>query len=205
MASNAAGDDKLRKIIALQQVQLQNLIPAGTILPYAGKSIPDGWLACDGRSYLKQEHKKLYDAIGTLWGAKDNKSFNVPDLRGYFLRGLDSGALRDADCNARGSFEGASSSGCEVGTIQSYGTSLKGIEIKTATDGSHKHDYNGVGGHPWNGAGPYYTVSVDMNSKNTKQAFIDVDGSNHSHAINVANDSSETRPKNVAVNYIIKF
>ena len=64
------------------------LVPPGTILPYGGMSAPPGYLMCDGASYSKTgTYEALFAAISTNYGAPDETSFNVPDLRGMFLRG----------------------------------------------------------------------------------------------------------------------
>lgn len=64
--------------------------PAGTIIAYAGKSIPKGWELCDGREVSKKDPKyvNLYTAIKTTWGGNDNPNFKLPDLREQFLSGV---------------------------------------------------------------------------------------------------------------------
>ncbi|WP_019219026.1 phage tail protein [Bartonella florencae] len=65
-------------------------LPSGLIGPFAMERLPAGWLPCDGRAYLRRTYRALFDAIGTTWGAGDGIStFNVPDFRGMFLRGMD--------------------------------------------------------------------------------------------------------------------
>ncbi|SSZ40953.1 Phage Tail Collar Domain [Bartonella grahamii] len=52
--------------------------------------LPDGWLPCDGRAYSRYVYWDLFCVIGTTWGEGDGvTTFNVPDFRGMFLRGLD--------------------------------------------------------------------------------------------------------------------
>lgn len=46
-----------------------------------------GWLLCNGASLARTDYPSLFAAIGTVWGSADGNSFNVPDLRGCFLRG----------------------------------------------------------------------------------------------------------------------
>jgi microcystin-dependent protein len=68
-------------------------VPPGSILDFAGAVAPEGWLLCDGAAYVRTEHQKLFDAIGTAWGAGDGTStFNVPDLRGRTAIGAGTGA-----------------------------------------------------------------------------------------------------------------
>jgi microcystin-dependent protein len=53
---------------------------------------PSGFLACDGSAVSRSQYAALFTAIGTTYGAGDGSTtFNLPDLRGEFVRGLDSG------------------------------------------------------------------------------------------------------------------
>lgn len=68
------------------------LYPAGFIGTFAMQAIPSGWLLCDGSAYSRSYYSDLFAAIGTTWGSGDGfRTFNVPDLRGMFLRGFDDG------------------------------------------------------------------------------------------------------------------
>lgn len=55
----------------------------GTIIPHARETLPDGWLACDGSTYLRQDYPDLYGVLdaGLII---DANSFAVPDLRARF-------------------------------------------------------------------------------------------------------------------------
>lgn len=54
---------------------------------------PTKFIPCEGGEYSRTTYAKLFAKIGTAFGAGDGSTtFNVPDLRGQFLRGLDSGA-----------------------------------------------------------------------------------------------------------------
>jgi microcystin-dependent protein len=51
-----------------------------------------GWLKCNGAAVSRSTYAVLFAAIGTLYGAGDGTTtFNLPDYRGEFLRGLDDG------------------------------------------------------------------------------------------------------------------
>lgn len=56
--------------------------PAGAVLEFAGATAPDGFLLCDGASYLRTDYPALFKAIGTVWGAADALHFNVPNHQG---------------------------------------------------------------------------------------------------------------------------
>ena len=48
------------------------------------------WLPCDGRELDIGLYSALFAAIGIAWGGDVKKGkFNLPDLQGYFLRGVD--------------------------------------------------------------------------------------------------------------------
>lgn len=59
-------------------------LPAGIgPLPYAGSTVPTGWLECDGSAVSRTTFAALFTAISTTWGAGDGSTtFNLPDCRG---------------------------------------------------------------------------------------------------------------------------
>ena len=60
----------------------------GFVLPYYGKTAPPGTLACDGSEISREAYKELFQVLGTKAGAGNGSTtFNVPDLRGVFIRG----------------------------------------------------------------------------------------------------------------------
>lgn len=67
-------------------------IPSGAITYFAMNSAPTGFLAANGAAVSRSTYSSLFSAIGTTFGAGDGSStFNVPDLRGQFPRGMDNG------------------------------------------------------------------------------------------------------------------
>ncbi|WP_375704535.1 phage tail protein [Bartonella sp. AD328YNZD] len=76
--------------LSLSQEPVIPVYPPGTIGIFGMQVLPDGWLPCDGKAYLRSDYPALYEAIGIRWGGADSwTKFNVPDLRGVFLRGVD--------------------------------------------------------------------------------------------------------------------
>ena len=68
------------------------LVPTGAVLPFAMSTAPSGWLECDGAAVSRTTYAALFSAIGTTHGTGDGSTtFNVPDLRGEFVRGWDHG------------------------------------------------------------------------------------------------------------------
>lgn len=83
----------LNKITAQGLFRKAGILPVGTILPFAGTVIPDGFVLCDGSEYTTTELNDLFKVIGYTYKSlgllQGNNTFAVPDLRGRFPLGLD--------------------------------------------------------------------------------------------------------------------
>jgi len=78
---------------------------AGTVVPWGGSTAPTGWLECDGSAVSRTTYADLFTAIGTTYGVGDGSTtFNLPDLRGEFIRGWDNGKGTDSG-RTLGSFQ----------------------------------------------------------------------------------------------------
>jgi len=65
---------------------------AGAVTWFAGTTAPSGWLVANGQSVSRTTYAALFSAIGTTFGSGDGSTtFNIPDLRGEFVRGADLG------------------------------------------------------------------------------------------------------------------
>ena len=65
-----------------------SLVPPGTIIAFAGKTIPDGYLSCNGALVSRTQFADLFAAIGTTWGTGDGKTtFRLPNMHHRFLEG----------------------------------------------------------------------------------------------------------------------
>lgn len=70
----------------------QDGIVAGVIYPYTGSAIPNGFLLCNGAAVSRTKYAKLFDAIGTTYGAGDGRTtFNLPNLKQRMLIGSGDG------------------------------------------------------------------------------------------------------------------
>ena len=66
-------------------------VPTGTILPFAGTTVPVGYLLCNYAAVSRTTYAKLFSVIGTTWGAGDGSTtFNLPDGRDRVLQGASS-------------------------------------------------------------------------------------------------------------------
>lgn len=69
------------------------MIGPGLIVMFAGASLPDGWLACDGSAVSRGTYAALFAAIGTVFGNGDGSTtFNVPDCRSRLPVGVGTGS-----------------------------------------------------------------------------------------------------------------
>lgn len=185
-------------------------VPVGTVCPYAGQlgspfgggnvEAPEqpalwleewGWLFCDGRELGIALYRMLFSAIGTLYGGDGETTFCLPDYRGLFLRCTDAGAGIDPDASERKSpVTGQNYSG--VGSTQ--GDSLQDHQhaYQLAAIGTGKAQFQAgkvkSPATPTASGGPALPDSVSP---------LKPDG-------DPARTSSETRPRNIYVNYIIK-
>jgi len=161
--------------------------PAGIIAPFAGTSVPSGWLACQGQAVSQTTYAALFAAIGTTWdiGGEGAGNFRLPDLRGMFLRG--------AGTNATGSSSGA------VGQpVSDYAADTYLNHSHAITDPTHTHSYTVVAGTNTavGGSGSAYYSSATSTSTGAASTGISVNTS--------TTGGTETKPKNYGVLYIIK-
>ncbi len=181
-----------------------NGVPVGTIVPFAGTvdKIPSGWALCDGKSVSKTSNDfvQLYSMIGGAWG-ESGSNFNLPDLRGYFLRGAGGDAnSTDPDFSSRTGGAGNE----KVGSKQN--DAFKSHTHTMNDAGEHSHSLpKRIDVHYRSFEGNDDSDRV-LKEANTGGSYIEKTNpaGNHKHTIN-ATGGLETRPVNKAVNYIIKL
>lgn len=187
-------------------------LPSGAVQEFAGASAPEGWLMCDGAEVSKTTYAALYAVIADTYGTPvDSNNFVLPDLRGEFVRGLDD----------MGTAQGARGvdSGRGLGSAQDDTTRRpRGTAFGTDNPGNHNH--GGQTNTP-NNSGSTDAFFEYSNSTGTRRGVqrvsnqltvsnnfydhrhtINSDGS-HTHSITTGGDA-ETRPRNCAMNFIIK-
>jgi len=136
---------------------VNSVLPPGMIVPFAGDatSIPEGWLLCDGNEINRASFANLFNIIGTNYGSGDNSStFNLPDLRGLFLRGVDGGSGNDPNATSRTAANPGGNTGDNVGSQQETATGQPSTPFSTNTTGNHNHSGNSdtVGNHSHSGS-----------------------------------------------------
>lgn len=119
-SDNAAPTEKAVKTYADTAIAASAaaLVPPGAILAFAQASCPSGWLENDGSAVNRTTYADLFTNIAETYGVGNGSTtFNLPDTRGYFLRGWDHGAGNDPDAAGR-TDRGDGTTGDNVGTKQ---------------------------------------------------------------------------------------
>ena len=84
-------------LVAKVDTQTFNVgVPTGAIAYFAHTTVPFGWLKANGAAVSRTVYANLFALIGTTYGAGDGRTtFNLPDLRGEFIRSWDDGRTVD--------------------------------------------------------------------------------------------------------------
>jgi len=207
-------------------------LPIGSMISYVSASVPSGWLACDGSAVSRTAYAGLFAIIGTTYGVGDGATtFNLPDTRGVFLRGSGSSGF-GSYATTLGSFQGDAykSHSHSVDppntistTVGNHAHVVDPPNTATTTNGNHTHTTAGERvsnfGYPsMPGQLAYHghsstTTSAAGNHNHTVNiaAFNSSGAGAHNHFTNIpafnsgASGSTETRPANIGVQYIIKY
>lgn len=174
-------------------------VPVGAVLPFAGTTLPTGFLFCDGSAVSRATYAALYAVILETHGnGNGTTTFNLPDYGGRFLRGVTTDIARDPNYAGRTAMNTGGASAGNVGSIQGHATALPGTNFTTSSDGAHTHTYTRT--DPIGGSG---TIGVNSSAQNLGGAGTSSSDGAHTHSVTGGGDS-ETRPKNAFVNFIIK-
>lgn len=212
--------------------------PAGMISAWGANTVPYGWMECNGAAISRAVYANLFANIGTAFGAGNGTTtFNLPDLRGEFIRGWDNsrgvdidtfilqatttnGSANVTNADTTGLVAGMSVSGTGIpagATILSITNSTTFVLSSNATAtgtlvsltvsklrsfGSSQLDVFKIHSHK------IARMSNVVNSSSPTTAAIGdwESASNVQSTDNVQPvGGSETRPRNVALMYLIKF
>ena len=169
--SPATGDTRVNSTLSQVEayngsawINLGGGTPTGAIYAMGTSTVPTGFLECNGAAVSRSTYATLFSTISTTFGAGDGSStFNLPDLRGEFIRGWD---------NSRGVDSGRS-----LGSTQAD-------ELKAHTHTYIDQQNNANGNYRWWKGGDNDCASANKQTAST--------------------GGSETRPRNVALMYVIK-
>ena len=83
--------------ITASMLQSGAAVPSGAVFYFAANSAPSGYLEANGAAISRTTYAALFAVVGTTFGSGDGSTtFNLPDLRGEFLRGWDNGKGTDS-------------------------------------------------------------------------------------------------------------
>lgn len=182
---------------ALENLGLELL---GNVFFFPLPTAPAGFLKANGAAVSRSTYAALFAKIGTAYGSGNGSTtFNVPDLRGYFIRGLDDGRGVDAG-RALNTIQGSS--------VESHAHSFSGTVV---AGGSHTHtmfDLSGQNSNNNNTNGRTFVSNVqevpNIGAKNTDA------GGSHAHGYSGATGgqsggAGESRPRNLALLACVKY
>ena len=210
IAANIKYNNSLSGLIAdevqavIDELSGRTVIPVGSIQHFAMATAPNGWITCDGSAVSRTvKYNGLYAVISSTYGDGDGSTtFNLPDLRGKFIRVYDSSGLVDP--------------------LRTFGDS----QVDAMEQHSH---YSGIGTifEPdiWCGAGHTNTNSLPVTRSAQAQIFgaqaaqydgitsdlissgvaMTAAGTGSNATTNCKLSSTETRPRNIAMNICIKY
>jgi microcystin-dependent protein len=210
-------------------------IPTGSIIPFPATATPSGWVLCNGAAYGRtaldpSPEPSLFGVIGTTYGNGDGlTTFNVPDLRGVFVRGLDSGRgldpLRTLGSQQAHSFQSHN----HGGSTGSESAHTHGVSGNTGVESANHQHYVAANvtstaaltstnyvarqsnsfPNPYTLAGTDTVATIGLTSTQTSNHTHNISitsgaGTAHTHSVS-SFGGTETRPVNVATNWIIKL
>tara|TARA_R110002167_G_scaffold16252_1_gene63870 strand:+ start:94 stop:732 length:639 start_codon:yes stop_codon:yes gene_type:complete len=155
--------------------------PTGAVLYFAAAVAPTGFIKANGATVSRSTYADLFAITGTTFGVGDGSTtFQIPDLRGEFLRGWDDG--RGAD------------SGRNFGTTQSQETEEHYARIASNGSNSDRLHYQPIAANEsWSAS-----RADGDNNENFSAAFTTGTSVN-------PRGVGETRPRNVALLACIKY
>lgn len=174
-------DNPITKAYLVSLLNQMSIVPTGSVLTFAGSSIPSGFLLCNGAAISRTTYAKLFAAIGTMYGAGDGATtFNLPDMRDRFAEG------------AGGTYSVGTAVEARLPNITGTASSL-GIEACGGTNamkGSYSSRNPG-----WN-----YGHRENYTGNNTGVIEFEASNSNSIYA-----NFSTVQPNSLIFNYIIKY
>ena len=164
--------------IAANQTSISENAPAGKISFFARSTAPAGWLKCNGAAISRTSYSELFSALSTFWGSGDGSTtFNVPDLRGWFLRVWDDGANVDAG--------------------RSFGS-----QQQDAFQGHHHYLSGNLG---ISGSSNLRNQLTQKTNDVVDNHYVDVSDAASDGTNGTPRTASETRPKNISLLACVKY
>ena len=157
------------------------VVPPGSVFYFAAATPPSGYLECNGAAVSRTTYADLYAVVGTTYGTGDGSStFNLPDLRGEFVRGYD---------NSRGVDSSRVFASTQTDTFQ----------------GHWHYSTFGAGYNFSNGGGISSSLEAATSHGGQNTTWNSAANPSTNGTNGTPRTSSETRPRNVALLPCIKY
>ena len=151
-------------------------ITTGLVIIYPIATVPSGYLECNGSELSRATYSDLFAVVGTTYGTGDGtNTFNIPDLRGEFIRGYDNGRGVDS-ARTIGSWQEDA-----IRNIVGFASSFN---ITSGATGAFTQTYNSASKFALTG-GSGYRLNFDASI--------------------VVPTASDNRPRNIAMMHCIKY
>lgn len=183
-ATNLAAGVQPTDAVIMSQLSAGSGVPAGTVVDFAGSTVPTGWLICAGQALSRVDFADLFAALGTTYGAPSGATFNLPDTRGRVVAGRDvdsggfAGRLTTPNSQTLGASGGAQTVTLTPGQMPTHTHEVTG---STNSAGSHSHSIEAFSGE---------TVTVSNGANLVLKAggapYATNAAGTHSHTISVA-------------------
>lgn len=170
-----------------------NFLPVGTIIADGGSTPPTGWILAYGQPISRTTYAALFARYGTTHGAGNGSTtFNVPDLRGRVLAGLDN--MGSSSANRLATFYGSAATTLG-GTLGSQSVTLTIAQLPShphtfsgtsGSSGSHTHTYSGSSN---TGNAGSHTHSLSVSGTLTGTA---ASGGAHTHTVSATGTTNTT-------------
>lgn len=193
IVDNLTSTDTDKPLSANQGRLLKSMIVTltGVVLPYAGSSVPTGFLLCNGQAVSRTEYLDLFSVIGTTYGEGDGSTtFNLPNLQNKFIQGTGTNAVGTEMSAGLPNITG------EVGYLKAAQASsyYNGINTKTGCFTNSTEVLTD----------PHATKLVSSNTQDdTGETGLIVFNASSSNSI--YGNSNTVQPPAVVMNYIIKY
>lgn len=166
---------------------------SGMVAAFARNTAPAGWLKANGAAVSRTTYAALFAAIGTTFGVGDGATtFNLPDLRGEFIRGWD-----DARGIDTGRVFGSSQKGSLLGYDAAAGGTPDAVTSMSALNSpTLASSQTAMGVDAYNTA-DYAGTALGNANVSSNSALPGLAGGNVGSGV--------ARPRNVAMLYCIKY
>ena len=186
-------------------------VPTGSVFCMAVATIPSGYRECNGDAVSRTTFAALFAVIGTQYGTGNGSTtFNLPDLRGEFVRGFDNGRGVDSGRSINDPQSSANKSHNHTATTAISDPGHFHQSFRSGNAGERQHNSNlNSSNFPSSGTGAgnkneAYNIVAQSGEANVGRTSSENTGVNASTT--TENDgSTESRPRNIAMMYIIKI